>query len=190
MRSAFLRKLNRFRNRNNRNIFEELRSSEEADPFTFTGVYAAKVVDVYDGDTLDINVFFRDRIYGFRIRMEGYDSAEVKPKKSDFPNEAERQRHKRKGFEDKSFLLNLVTDGSDHDEDSKEHYKVSRKLVWARFSKADKYGRILAKLYLSPEPTADMVNQGTVPDQLIGCVNEIMIENGHGYEYHGGTKKK
>ena len=39
----------------------------------------------------------------------------------------------------------------------------------------DKYGRLLGTLFLNEKDTKS--------------VNQIMIDNGHGYKYDGGTKK-
>ncbi len=47
-------------------------------------------------------------------------------------------------------------------------------LVKIKFGNFDKYGRILATVF-------NLSNNNNV--------NELMIQNGYGYEYHGGTKK-
>ena len=49
-------------------------------------------------------------------------------------------------------------------------------LVYVKCQEFDKYGRLLAKIYINQDDTVS--------------VNKMMIENGHGYPYHGGNKKK
>jgi endonuclease YncB( thermonuclease family) len=49
-------------------------------------------------------------------------------------------------------------------------------LVYIKCGEFDKYGRLLGTLFLEEN------------DEV--SVNDLMIENGHGYAYDGGTKKK
>ena len=49
-------------------------------------------------------------------------------------------------------------------------------LVYIKCGEFDKYGRLLGTLYLEEN------------DEV--SVNDLMIENGHGYAYDGGTKKR
>lgn len=50
------------------------------------------------------------------------------------------------------------------------------KVVWIKCDEFDKYGRLLGTFFL--EKAAEQ------------SVNDLMLENGHGYAYDGGTKKK
>ena len=52
--------------------------------------------------------------------------------------------------------------------------KNENQLVYIKCGEFDKYGRLLGTLYINKN---DYVS-----------VNELMIENGHGYSYFGGTK--
>lgn len=53
-----------------------------APKFGFEGLdTTAYVTRVIDGDTIDVNFMFRGVLNMFRIRMEGYDSPEMHPKK-------------------------------------------------------------------------------------------------------------
>ena len=47
-----------------------------------TGNYTCKVVDVYDGDTVTITILNNCAIQKYKLRMYGYDSPEMKPKKT------------------------------------------------------------------------------------------------------------
>ena len=95
--------------------------------------------------------------------MYGYDSPEMKPK-LDLEN---REEEIRKAHEAKNYLISLIGE---------------KKIVWIKFMKFDKYGRALANLY--------KINTGCcISKDLNKSINDIMIEEGHGYAYFGGTKK-
>ena len=47
-------------------------------------------------------------------------------------------------------------------------------LVYIKCGGFDKYGRLLGTIYINKDDDKS--------------VNDIMIENNHGYEYHGGKK--
>ena len=51
----------------------------------------------------------------------------------------------------------------------------STQLVYIKCGEFDKYGRLLGELRVNLEDDKS--------------VNQQMIDNGYGYEYHGGTKK-
>ena len=68
---------------------------------------------------------------------------------------------KKKAVESKEFLRSLVANSPEQ-------------LVYVK-CRFDKYGRLLGELYVNLEDEKS--------------VNQQMIDNGHGYEYHGGTKK-
>ena len=91
--------------------------------------------------------------------MEGYDTPEIRPRKT-VPN---RDDVKKAAKESRDFFKSLVCNDQNQ-------------LVYILCGGFDKYGRLLGKIY---------VNQD---DEF--SVNEIMVERGYGYEYHGGTKKK
>ena len=110
---------------------------------------------VYDGDTIR-GIFYsslNDLPIQWKIRMNGYDSPEMKPLKSKENRELEIElAHKAKDA-----LIGLI----------------GNKIVQMHCDKFDKYGRILATIYV------EELN-----------VNQWMIDNGHGYPYFGGTKKE
>lgn len=113
-----------------------------------------KIVDVYDGDTIR-GVFEHNGVYNkWTIRMYGYDSPEMRPSKK-LENRLE---IKKNAVISRDFLKNLVLD----------------KIVGLECLSFDKYGRVLANIYL---------------ENLDESVNDYMISNGHGYPYFGGTKK-
>ncbi len=123
--------------------------------FSFAGLQSdAKVVNVYDGDTLTIGFYYNNAPIKLKLRMEGYDSPEIKPLKS-IPDH---DLHKSCGLYAKTRLESLV------------YGKIVR--VHVNDGKNDKYGRLLGKIYL---------HSGE-------CVNDIMMSEGYGKPYNGGTK--
>lgn len=109
----------------------------------------AKVVDVYDGDTVKA-CFSLDgtceRIYRFTIRMYGYNSEEIRQPKT----EKDRDEKKRLALAQKKALEDMVLN----------------KIVFIDCLGYDKYGRILGKMYMDAE-RVECVNDIMVND--IGC---------------------
>lgn len=121
--------------------------------YKIVGRYNAKVVDVYDGDTITVSIINNFTIQKHKLRMLGYDSPEMKPRLN-IPNRAEEIE---KAKQAKNFLNNLILN----------------KVVLADINGFDKYGRLLGTIFY------DTKN-----------INQVMLDNGHGYVYNGGTKRK
>jgi len=140
---------------------EKLQScSKKTQKFSLDGqMKLCKVVDVYDGDTCKVVFDMNGDLYRWNIRMDGYDTPEMRPRKT-VPN---RDDIKKAAKESRDFLKSLVC----HDPEQ---------LVYIKCGGFDKYGRLLGKLFVNQDDEHS--------------VNEIMVEKGYGYEYHGGTKKK
>ena len=117
-----------------------------------------KVVDVYDGDTCKVVFSLKGEIYRWNVRLEGYDTPELRPSKSKENRDEEIASAKRA----RDYLSKLVMNEA--------------QLVYIKCGEFDKYGRLLGTLFLNEKDTKS--------------VNQIMIDNGHGYKYDGGTKKK
>ena len=112
-------------------------------------VHTGKVIKVYDGDTITVATklpYDKDTIYKFPVRLSGIDSAEIKGKTD----------HERK-------LAVLARDALTA--------KILGKIVELRNVGTEKYGRILADVYL------DGVH-----------INHWMLENKYAVAYDGGTK--
>ena len=110
-----------------------------------------KVIKVYDGDTFTMISKLphtEGPIYRFSVRMNGIDSPEIKGKTA---NEKELAKKSRDA------LSNLILG----------------KIVVLKNVSTEKYGRILADVYLG-----DL------------CVNEWMISNNYAVKYDGGTKER
>ena len=52
----------------------------------------------------------------------------------------------------------------------------TNQLVYIKCGEFDKYGRLLGTLFINKEDEKS--------------INQLMIDEGYGYEYDGGTKKK
>ena len=116
-----------------------------------------KVVDVYDGDSCRVVFRHNNVINKWNIRMNGYDSPEIRPSKK-LEN---RDEIKKKAVEAKEFLKSLVMN--------------ENQLVYLNCCSFDKYGRLLGDMFINKNDS--------------DSVNQLMINNNHAYEYHGGTKK-
>ena len=121
--------------------------SEDAKDF-MPEIDEGMVISVYDGDTFTIIAFPKNVIgcYKFHVRLAGIDTAEMKSK-SDIEKE--------KAQISKKFL--------------QEH--IDNRIVRLENVKKEKYGRLLADVYL------DSVH-----------INKLMLEKGGAVEYDGKKK--
>lgn len=127
------------------------------DYFTFYGQkIVVKPCNFYDGDTFSAIFNFNGQIIKYKCRCNGYDSAEMKPLKSN-PNR-DKEKELAKSAKDRFTQLALAHPSG---------------LCLIECGHFDKYGRILVKVY-------NGVNTESI--------NDIMIKEGHGKPYDGGTK--
>lgn len=149
---------------------EELMRATKGKDFSFEGAWLlAKVVDVYDGDTLRIVFWYRREIIQYRARMNGYDSPEMRPPKSKPNRDAEIAAAKNA----KEALAGRLETG----------------LIRVHCGGFDKYGRLLITAYTrDTRDTRDGAGQAAAEPPRGQSVNEWMIKSGHGVPYSGGTK--
>ena len=109
----------------------------------------AKIVHVYDGDTVHAVFTHPDscKVYKYKLRLAHIDTPELNSKN---PNEVKKANEAKKVVEE--MILN--------------------KIVFLELEGEDKYGRLLANIYI---------------DGL--DLNEYLIEKNYAYRYEGGTKK-
>jgi len=110
-----------------------------------------KVIKVYDGDTITIAnklPIKNSPIYRFSVRLNGIDTPEIKSKHS-WEQVCARQA--------RDFLSS----------------KILGKIVELKDIKNEKYGRVLATVYLNDKN-----------------INQLMIDKKHAIPYNGGTKCK
>jgi endonuclease YncB( thermonuclease family) len=138
------------------------KTSKETPLFSLGGMkFTAKVVYVYDGDTIHCVFKFNGTYQRFKIRMMGYDSPEIKPKQGDRTHESLADE-KAAAIKARDALSGKIL-----------HHIVDLQIA----NVDDKYGRLLATVF-TRSCCVGSIN-----------INEWMIEQGHGYEYHGKTKK-
>jgi len=97
--------------------------------FSYNGTTCyAKVVSVYDGDT--VRIIFDDKgvLKQYRIRLYGIDTPEIKPRL----NIKNRDQEINKAKKAKEFVAGLILE----------------KVIWIKMLGFDKYGRILGSIYV------------------------------------------
>lgn len=96
--------------------------------FSYAGkIIKAKCVKVYDGDTITVAFGVREKYCRFNIRMDGYDSPEIRSKNK---NESEKKEEELWARKSRDFLSNIILN----------------KVIMLRCGDFDKYGRILANV--------------------------------------------
>ena len=105
-------------------------SIENTPKFSFqtNGKVPCKVLNVYDGDTIDIAMKHDGNVSAFKVRLAGIDTPELKPGK----DVANRQNIIESGISAKDFLQNMVFN----------------KILPIEIIGQEKYGRLLGKLYI------------------------------------------
>jgi len=138
-----------------------------------TREYQAELIKVLDGDTIDcwIDLGFNLKIKK-RISYMGIDTWESRTRDLD---------EKKKGLAAKARNKELLEGG-----------------VFKLISHGTgKFGRVLGEIFVSPDIVGDHINECiSNPESSIDLsvdgwvsVNDILIEEGHAYDYHGGKKK-
>jgi endonuclease YncB( thermonuclease family) len=98
-------------------------------------VKLCKIVDVYDGDTCRAVFRHNGEICKWNIRMNGYDSPEMRPSKK-LEN---RDEIKKKAIAAKNYLKSLIMN--------------EKQFVYLKCGKFDKYGRLLGTLFVLQSDT-------------------------------------
>ena len=123
-------------------LISKLKQADKSTPvFTLEGdMKLCKVVDIYYGDTIKVVFMDNNRINKWNIRMEGYDSPEMRPSRK-LEN---RDEIKKKAVEAKNYLKSLIMN--------------ENQLVYLKCGKFDKYGRLLGYVYINQDDT-ESVNE-------------------------------
>ena len=135
--------------------------------------YECELIKVVDGDTIDcwIDLGFKTKLKK-RVRYMGLDTWESRTRDLE---------EKEKGLIAKARNKELLEQGV---------FKL-------KSFGTGKYGRVLGEVYVSPDYVGEHINECIADsDNSIDLshdgwvsVNDILIEEGHAYDYHGGTKK-
>ena len=136
--------------------------------------YQCELIRVVDGDTIDcyIDLGFNIKIKN-RVRYMGIDTWESRTRDLD---------EKKKGLIAKARNKELLEQGV---------FKL-------KSFGTGKYGRVLGEVYVSPDYVGEHINECIADsDKSIDLshdgwvsVNDILIEEGHAYNYDGGKKKE
>ena len=132
-----------------------------------TREYQAELIKVLDGDTIDcwIDLGFNLKIKK-RIRYMGIDTWESRTRDLD---------EKKKGLAAKARNKELLEAG------------VFKIISYG----TGKFGRVLGEIFVSPDAVGHEISENVdkTSDGLVS-INDILINEGHAYEYDGGKKKK
>jgi len=118
-----------------------------------------KCVNVYDGDTIKVVFPIHNKLYRWNCRLLGVDTPEIRTK-----NKVE----KKMGYKVRDKLRE----------------KILNKMIFIKCNEFDKYGRLLAEVYLENE-----FHIGGGNNALNTSVNKWLIDNEYAFEYNGGKKK-
>jgi endonuclease YncB( thermonuclease family) len=112
--------------------------------FSFEGIKTkAKVLDVYDGDTIRVAFYYKEEIVQLSCRMLGYDSPEMKISN----NNPDRLKFKQMGMKARDKLKTFLQNDT--------------KLVLIHLGKNDMYGRPLIDVYVNNENiNTKMISEG------------------------------
>jgi endonuclease YncB( thermonuclease family) len=146
-------------------------------PLSLQGVHTwARVVSVYDADTMTVVLPVFGTVFKVNIRLQGIDCCEIKSKNKENKERAVRARNRVLQYIgvlpfDEASLDSAMTKAQIQNILSQTVF-----LVWLECGEMDKYGRVLANAYSSPgaEQTA--------------CFSERLINERFAYRYDGGTK--
>lgn len=126
----------------------------------------ARVLDVYDGDTLTVAMPWKDGVYKFTIRLLGINAEEIKGTTGDTKERANAAR----------VLLAQNIAGGKFSVDAKTTRAVLRKSLGQHDCRVriacksfDKYGRVLANVYSTQEGGA--------------CLSKVLLESGLARSY-------
>jgi endonuclease YncB( thermonuclease family) len=142
-----------------------------------SGLHLAKVVDIYDGDTITVNIYYCKNVFEYSIRLARIDTPELKykglNKETENSNDPKIQKLKelrQKGKDARGRLKELIAECPDN-------------LVYVNCIKKEKYGRILGEVY---------------PAVLSGCFcsliqgaksfNQILLDEKIAEPYSGGSR--
>ena len=112
---------------------------------------------VYDGDTIRVACYFNNELYRFNVRLDGYDTPELRTRSV---------QEKEAGYKARDWLRE----------------KLSEKSVWVKCKDYDKYGRLLADVYVID----DSSNIKSIDNYE--SINERIVKEGYAVKYNGGKK--
>jgi micrococcal nuclease len=136
-------------------------------------IYRADITRVVDGDTCDVTLHLGfDILYKGRVRLTGIDTPESRTRDLE---------EKKKGLAAKDRNKHLLEQGV---------FKL-------KSFGTGKFGRVLGEIFVDPEVVGEHITECIndsehhidIDESGWVSVNDILIEEGHAYEYHGEKKK-
>ena len=124
----------------------------------------AKVVSVYDGDTVKCVFPLNNKLYKWNCRLSGVDTPEIRTRD---------KVEKKYGYQVRDALREKITD----------------KMVMVHCGEFDKYGRLLGQIYLKDEYEQQTGGGGDSDDLQKNSINQWLIDNNYAFPYDGGSKK-
>lgn len=118
-----------------------------------------KCVNVYDGDTIKVVFPIHDKLYRWNCRLSGVDTPEIRTKNKE---------EKKMGYKVRDKLRD----------------KILNKMIYVKCGEFDKYGRLLAEIYLENE-----FQVGGSSIETNTSINKWLINNKYAFKYDGGKKK-
>ncbi len=127
----------------------------------------ARVIDVYDGDTITIVFDVNGYFLKFKCRLIGIDTCEIRSKNKEI---------KRLAILAKNRLFNLITNDyiDDNKKDLIRYFDENINIIWVHCLDFDKYGRLLVDCYYSAQDETSF--------------SKILIDEKLAYPYDGETK--
>lgn len=138
--------------------------------FSLNGLQTyARVIDIYDGDTITVVISINDYFLKFKCRLHGIDTCEIHSKN---------MQNKQLAVQARNRLYNLVTnhqiDQTYNKKDIIDYLDKNVSVVWVKCLDFDKYGRLLIDCYSSEDKPKSF--------------SEILIDEKLAYPYDGETK--
>jgi len=152
------------------NIFK-LHNTSNTHFFSLNGVNTyARLVDVYDGDTITCIIPIFNNYYKFHIRLDNLDTCEMKSKNDELKYQAFLARKK---------VLDILCENNNLDlhcckKDIQTYFTDNNIIVYLECLNFDKYGRLLANVYKKDDKNKSL--------------SSILIDCHLGFPYSGGTK--
>jgi len=155
------------------------------DFFSLNGISTfCRIVNVSDGDTLTVVFPIYNNFYKFVIRLYGIDTCEIKSKDSNIHQ---------KGIDAKNYVISLLCKANNLDQfdinsctkkEIKEFFNINFIKAFISCKDFDKFGRILADVYLYNENIKENINYNGEMS-----LSTILLEKKLAYPYFGETKK-
>lgn len=151
---------------------EELHTCDiDTKVFSLNGMETyARVVDIYDGDTMTCVLPLFNDYYKFIVRLDGIDTCEIRNKNANL---------KQKGLLAKKLIIDTLLPDNKCElditrNDLREYLKKHVVIVWLKCLEFDKYGRLLGDVFVNKESDKSLSN--------------VILDNKLGYIYNGGSK--